>query len=135
MKIRSKAKDCLRNILFLCGITLDNKYNFICAECMSDPIHDNYKKCRNEYNKIDSLAHFYCIMNYYKSQDIQPPLEFQHTLIIFKKLLQLTKQHDKLPKIITELKLEVQINQAGELNIDEATYRFRVKMLQILAHF
>lgn len=128
----SKHKDILRSILFMCGITLDNKYNFICAKCISNPEHTNYKNCRNEYYKTDPLAHFYCIMNYYKSQVLpEPPLDFQHIIIIVKRIL----SFENIPNAVKSIGLELRIKDNGELNIEEATTKYKLELLQILSRF
>ena len=132
-KISSKYKDTLRNILFMCGITLGNEYNFICAKCISNPDHTHYKNCRNEYNKKDSLAQFYCIMNYYKSQDLKPPDEFQHIMLIFKHLIRYIEKHNQVPPQIFNTQMSLKLKNNNELNIDQATNDYRIHLLQILS--
>ena len=128
----SKHREGLRNILYLCGLTLDNRYNFICAECITNSKHENYTKCKTEYGKTDPLAHFYCIINYFKRQDIRPPLELQQVMLIVGKLSDYIKKHKHLPPQVCGLQLEISLLPNGELGMMLATENYRIKLLSCL---
>jgi len=134
----TKHKDFFRNILFLCGITLDNEYNFICAKCISNPDHEKYKKCRNEYGKIDPLAQFYCIINYHKYQEINPDIKFQQVMLIVKQIDKAIKDGRNfahLLSLINIVRLELKLLDNGVLNIEQATHEYRTKIISILDRF
>lgn len=127
-----KHREGFRHILFLCGLTLDNIYNFVCAECITNPDNENYTKCKNEYGKIDPLAHFYCIMNYFKRQGVAPPIGIQQLVFITKKLDAYIKEHGKLPPGIPGIPLRLNLLSNGSVNIIQATEQYRLDLIAYL---
>jgi len=127
----SDKKDLLEDVLFMCGFTLKKETNPACVACLTNPDHTRYLNCRDISGNINPLARLYCTINYYKSKDIHPPLDFKQTLNIITWLSEYLHNHDYLPPEFYDIKMTITLSKTG-LTVEKAAQEYRINALSFI---